>query len=158
MPIVEFSQFDLNKMVVDKEGIERFNPHRFELSLLDGILYEDLDKVCAVGIHHVRPDEFWARGHFPHFPIMPGVIICESAAQLCSYMACRSKVYTTGLMALGGLDEVRFRGPVRPGDELVIMLNREKYRNGVMIVSRFECYVNQTLVTEGVIRGVVMPG
>jgi 3-hydroxyacyl-[acyl-carrier-protein] dehydratase len=158
MPIVEFSEFETSKLIVDKEGIERLNPHRFELSLLDGILFEDLETVRAVGIHYVRPDEFWARGHFPNFPIMPGVIICESAAQLCSYVASRSKVYTSGIMALGGLDEVRFRGPVRPGDELVIMLNRQKYRNNLMIVSQFECYVNQSLVTEGVIRGVTMPG
>lgn len=157
MPIVDFSEFNPQKLLVDKAGIEQVNPHRYELSLLDGILFEDLVDVRAVGIHYVRSDEFWVRGHFPDFPLMPGVVICEAAAQLCSYLAGRSKTYLSGIMALGGLDEIRFRGPVRPGDELVLMLNRQKFRPNLLIVSQFECYVQQNLVCEGVIRGVTMP-
>jgi 3-hydroxyacyl-[acyl-carrier-protein] dehydratase len=156
-PIVDFSEFDPTRKILDREGIEKFNPHRFELSLLDGILFEDFEvNVRAVGIHHVRNDEFWVRGHFPNFPLMPGVVVCECAAQLCAYVASRSRVYIQGLMALGGLDEVRFRGPVKPGDELIIMLNRTKFRANIMIISQFQCYVNRNIVAEGTIRGAVL--
>ena len=156
-PIVDFSEFDPSRKILDREGVEKCNPHRFELSLLDGILFEDFSNIVrAVGIHHVRDDEFWVRGHFPKYPLMPGVVICESAAQLCAYVAHRSQVYVKGIMALGGLDEVRFRGPVKPGDDLIIMLNRAKFRNNIMIISEFQCYVGQGLVAEGIIRGAVL--
>lgn len=69
-PIVDFSKFDLNKVLVDRDGILDVNPHRFEMALLDGVLYVDDDS--AVGFKDVREDEFWVRGHFPGRPLMPG--------------------------------------------------------------------------------------
>ncbi|MEQ1903113.1 MAG: 3-hydroxyacyl-ACP dehydratase FabZ family protein [Pirellulaceae bacterium] len=152
--IVDFSEFDEHKIVCGRTEIERLNPHRFELSLLDGILFEDWESGRFVGFHDVRDDEFWVRGHFPNFPLMPGVLICETAAQLCSYFATKAKVFDSRIIALGGLDEIRFRAPVRPGNRLITMLKRERARENVMISGRFQCYVNRELACDGLIKGV----
>ena len=155
--IVEFSQFDVDNPTVSKEEIAEINPHRHELALLDGMLFEDPETGRAVGYKDVRDDEFWVRGHFPEKAIMPGVVICECAAQLCAYYAKRSKLLEDCITGLGGLDEIRFRGPVVPGDKLIMMLEKIKGRKNMLIVGRFQCYVRQELVCEGLIRGVALP-
>lgn len=154
--IVAFSEFDLNKPIATKEDIALINPHRHELALLDGILYEDEASGRAVGYHDVRDDEFWVRGHFPEKALMPGVITCECAAQLCAYFARRSKLLEDCLIALGGLDEIKFRGPVVPGDRLITMLEKIKGRRNILIVGRFQCFVEEELVVEGIIKGVAL--
>lgn len=140
--------------MVDKEGIKEINPHRFELLLLDGILYFDEEK--AAGYLDVKQDAFWVRGHFPDRPLMPGVLICESAAQLSSYFAMTQGLVTKGYVGLGGLTDVRFRGPVVPGDRLVLMLKKGKSRVNAMFNADFQGFVNGTLVVDGAIKGVAL--
>ena len=151
---VEFSEFDTNKVLIDREGINSVNPHRFEMMLLDGILYMDDDR--AVGYIDVKEDAFWVRGHFPEKPLMPGVLICECAAQLCSYFSMSWKIVETGYVGLGGLESVRFRGPVVPGDKLILMLKKGKVRQNALFFAEFQGYVNETLVVDGVIKGVAL--
>ena len=153
-PIVSFSDFDVNQVLVDRDGVMKVNPHRFELQLLDGILYLGDDH--AVGYLDVKEDAFWVRGHFPQKPLMPGIVMCEAAAQLSSYFAISTKMTETGFIGLGGFDSVRFRGPVVPGDKLVMMLYRKRYRKNQMFTADFQCYVDRNLVVEGEIRGVAL--
>ena len=75
-----------------------------------------------VGYKDLTDTEFWVRGHMPGFPLMPGVLMCEAAAQLCSYYYINHKIGEPGRAArLGGLDEARFLRQVRPGDRLVMV-------------------------------------
>jgi 3-hydroxyacyl-[acyl-carrier-protein] dehydratase len=69
----------------------------------------------------VRADEFWVRGHMPGYPLMPGVLMCEAAAQLCSYFILTQSLMQGDFVGFGGLENVRFRFPVRPGDRLVLI-------------------------------------
>lgn len=154
--IIGFDEYDPNRVLFDRSAIEQINPHRFELSLLDGILFEDLTGYRAAGFHDVPPDPFWARGHFPGRPLMPGVLVCECAAQLCAWFAKRSGLFTEGLIGLGGLEDVRFRHPVQPGDRLVVHLVRERSRPNLLIAGRFRCYVGSQLAVEGLIKGVAI--
>lgn len=154
--IVDFESFDPLHSLYDKSHIEQFNAHRHELSLLDGILYEDVQNVRAVAFHDARPDAFWVRGHFPGFPVMPGVLICEAAAQLCCYIGARAELFSNIIVALGGMEEVRFRAPVNVGDRLIVMLEQIRYRKNVMVVGRFQCFVNRQLTTEGIVKGISM--
>lgn len=154
--IVDFQDYDPGRSLYTKDEIEAINPHRFELSLLDGILFEDWVGFRAVGFHDVPADPFWARGHFPGNPLMPGVLICEAAAQLCAWFATKTGLLGNSLIGLGALDEVRFRAPVRPGDRLIVALRRDRYRQNILINGAFQGFVNQEMVVEGIIKGVAI--
>jgi 3-hydroxyacyl-[acyl-carrier-protein] dehydratase len=153
--ILDFSEYDLNTVVADIEQIRRYNPQRYEMEQLTAICYENLETKTCVGYKDLAPDEFWARGHMPGMPLMPGVIMCEAAAQLASYYSQRHKLME-GVIGFGGLEEVRFRGLVRPGDRFVIVSRLLKIRRAIL-TCEFQCFVNQTLVCEGIIKGVSLP-
>src|SRR5712692_6806954 len=76
---------DLSRILVDQEGIRRVNRQRFEMEQLTAIVHIDREQNLIAGYKDVGPDEFWVRGHMPGYPLMPGVMMCEAAAQLCSY-------------------------------------------------------------------------
>ncbi len=153
--ILDFSEYDINKVVADTEAIRRYNPQRFEMEQLTAICHEDSEKHVCVGYKDLTNDEFWVRGHMPGMPLMPGVIMCEAAAQLASYFSHRYALMD-GVIGFGGLEGVRFRGVVRPGDRFVIVSRLLKLRRSIM-TCEFQCFVNQNLVCEGVLKGVSIP-
>ena len=155
-PILDFSEFDLNHVVADIETIRKYNRQRFEMEQLTAIVYEDRQRHRCVGYKDLGPDEFWVRGHMPGMPLMPGVIMCEAAAQMASYYTMRHKILQAELLGFGGLEQVRFRGVVRPGDRFVIMAQMVKIRRAMM-ACEFQCYVRQNLVCEGVVKGIPLP-
>jgi len=153
--ILEFSEYDLNNVVSDIEEIRRYNPQRYEMEQLTAICYEDFARSICVGYKDLRPDEFWARGHMPNMPLMPGVVMCEAAAQVASYY-CHKHKLMQGVIGFGGLEEVRFRGLVRPGDRFVIVSRLLKLRRSIL-TCEFQCFVGQNMVCEGIIKGVSLP-
>jgi 3-hydroxyacyl-[acyl-carrier-protein] dehydratase len=153
--ILEFSEYDLNHVVADVEEIRRYNPQRYEMEQLTAICHEDPIKNICVGYKDLGPHEFWVRGHMPNMPLMPGVIMCEAAAQLASYYTHRHKLME-GVVGFGGLEDVRFRGLVRPGDRFVIVSHLLKLRRS-FLTCEFQCFVNRNQVCEGVLKGVALP-
>jgi len=115
------SGLDFSRVLADREEIRRFNPQRFELEQLTGIVYLDRERQLIVGYKDVGADEFWVRGHMPDYPLLPGVLMCEAAAQLCSYYVATSDLLQGEFIGFGGMDDVRFRGMVRVGDRLVLV-------------------------------------
>lgn len=155
--IVDFSDFDVSQPIADKEVIMSLNRQRYEMQQLDGILYEDAEARVCVGYKDATDSEFWVSGHMPGMPIMPGVVMCEIAAQLSSYLCTKHNFLGAEVVGLGGLEEIRFRNVVRPGDRFVVMLRQEKVRYGAMIICYFQGYVDKTLVVDGKIKGIPLP-
>ncbi len=155
--IIHPSEYDLDRVIADIDEIRRWNRQRFEMEQLTAIVHEDQSRGLCVGYKDVTADEFWVRGHFPGVPLMPGVLMCEAAAQLSSYYTQRYNLLDAEVIGFGGLEEVRFREPVRPGDRLVIAVERVRVRPKAMIVCRFQGLVRENIVVDGVIKGVPLP-
>lgn len=156
--LIDPSTIDLGRVICDQQGIRRWNRQRFEMEQVTAVCFEDHRRHLCVGYKDVSDQDFWVRGHFPGAPLMPGVLMLEAAAQLCSYYVHRYELLGAGVtVGFGGLDEVRFRDPVRPGDRLVIAAQLCKLRPRVMCVCQFEGFVGQSIVCEGVLKGVALP-
>jgi 3-hydroxyacyl-[acyl-carrier-protein] dehydratase len=155
-PILDPSEYDLNRVIAGVEEIRRYNRQRFEMEQLTAIVFEDRQRAICVGYKDLRPDEFWVRGHMPGTPLMPGVIMCEAAAQLASYFAQKYRLLDATVVGFGGLKDVRFRGVVLPGERFVVVARLLKTRS-TMMTCEFQCLVRQNLVCEGVIIGIPLP-
>jgi 3-hydroxyacyl-[acyl-carrier-protein] dehydratase len=101
------------------EDIHRLLPHRYPFSLVDRIVEFTAGK-RAVGIKNVTFNEPHFQGHFPGRPIMPGVLIVEAMAQVGGIVLTQLPDIPVGLFMFAGIDKVRFRRPVTPGDQLVM--------------------------------------
>ncbi|QDV33267.1 3-hydroxyacyl-ACP dehydratase FabZ family protein [Tautonia plasticadhaerens] len=157
--IIPPSEIDLERIVADQEQIRRFNPQRFEMEQLSAIVHVDTDEHLIVGYKDLDENEFWTRGHIPGYPLMPGVLICEVAAQLCSYYCQAVRLVPDGFLGFGGLEDVRFRGPVRPGDRLVIVGKAQRLHRRQTVFDT-QGFVDRSMVYHGRIIGVpiVAPG
>ena len=155
--ILDFSEYDPDHVIADADEIRRYNLQRFEMEQLSAVVFADPERAICAGYKDVTNDDFWVRGHMPGIPLMPGVVMCEAAAQLSSYFAQKYNLLGCPVVGLGGLEEVRFRGAVVPGDRLVVVVQRLKARRGAMILCHFQGFVRQAMVVEGKIMGVCLP-
>ena len=97
---------------MNREEIMNILPHRENMLLLDDVQNND---GTAVGHYTVRGDEFFLKGHFPNNPIVPGVILCEILAQSACILM-KDSIQGGQLPVYTGLNNVKFRSPVKPGD------------------------------------------
>ncbi|MFG0255118.1 MAG: 3-hydroxyacyl-ACP dehydratase FabZ family protein [Rhodopirellula sp. JB053] len=155
--IIQPSILDFDKPIAGIEEIRKFNPQRHELEQLTAILHEDLETHSCAAYKQITEDEFWVRGHMPGMPLMPGVMMLEAVAQLSSYYTQKHDLLGAAMVGFGGVDEVRFRGVVVPGDRLILMVRLDKTRRGRMIVASFQGVVGENLVLEGCLRGIPIP-
>ncbi|MCL2120039.1 MAG: beta-hydroxyacyl-ACP dehydratase [Planctomycetaceae bacterium] len=152
--LVDPSSYDLNVPLAGIDEIRKYNKQRFEMEQLTAIVYENFDDIACVGYKDITEKEFWVAGHMPGFALMPGVIMCEVAAQLSSYFSTKNRLMDESCtMGFAGLDQVRFRGMVRPGDRLVMQAKLITVRK-ILITARFIGLVKNEPVCEGVIKGV----
>ncbi len=151
--ILDPAAIDLGKIVADRDAIRRVNLQRFDMEQIDAVCLLDPERKLIVGYKDVRPDEFWVRGHFPNDPLLPGVLMCEAAAQLGSYYTISQKISPHAKMGFGGIEGVRFRAAVRPGDRLVIVGQGKRLRT-LQTVFEVQGFVGQTLAFHGEFIGI----
>jgi beta-hydroxyacyl-ACP dehydratase FabZ len=104
-------------------------PHRYPFLLVDRIIEIDGEHKI-VGVKNVSINEYFFQGHFPNRPVMPGVLICEALAQVGAIFAHNARGGRDGdkIFVLTGLDKVKFKRPVEPGDQLRLELTCLKRR------------------------------
>jgi 3-hydroxyacyl-[acyl-carrier-protein] dehydratase len=121
--------------VRDIDAVMAALPHRFPFLLVDRILEVSPDGKRAVALKNVTINEPFFAGHFPEYPIMPGVLIVEALAQAASAALLTPELRQGRLGMLGGVDGFRFRRPVRPGDQLRLEVELVKMRGPVGRIS-----------------------
>ena len=111
--------------ILDIQAIREILPHRYPMLLVDSII--ELEEERIVGIKNVTVNEPFFVGHFPDFPVMPGVLIIEAMAQVAGVLVLSSiPDRHKKLVLLASVEQAKFRKPVRPGDQLRIEMKVTK--------------------------------
>ena len=149
--LFDLSPIDLSGTVFGPEEIRKRNAQRYEMEMLDRVVHFDPELGRSVAVRRIRPDEFWARGHFPGQPVFPGVLMIESAGQLCSFFYCE-KFGSERVMGFAACDNAKFRGRVVPGDQIVLLAQGVELRPRIAIFDT-QAVVRDEIVFEGRIVG-----
>lgn len=150
--IVDPANLDLSRVDFDLASVQEKIPQRFEMAFLDRVHWVDRETSVAVGSKDFGQAEFWARGHIPGRPILPGVLSVECLAQLSTFYF--KTVYPDDhrFFGFGGVDGVKFRGTVLPGDRLVLAVRATDVRPRRAVFDA-QGYVSGKLVVEAIITG-----
>jgi 3-hydroxyacyl-[acyl-carrier-protein] dehydratase len=143
-------------ITLDQHGIRRLLPHRYPMLLVDRVDACEPGKYIR-GVKNVTANEPFFQGHFPAYPVMPGVLVVEAMAQLCGLLTFLSKLARTDgtqLVLFAGIDEARFKRQVVPGDVLELSADLER---AVRSIGRFRCraLVGGQLVCEALLLAAV---
>lgn len=133
--------------MLDAREIQNIIPHRYPFLLVDKILEIEEGK-RAVGIKNVTINEPFFQGHFPGNPIMPGVLIVEAMAQVGAVSILAMEEYKGKLAVFTGIDKLRFKKQVVPGDTLLMEVTMLAMKRGIG-KAKAEAYVGEQLAVSG---------
>lgn len=135
--------------MLETDDIEQIIPHRYPFLLVDRII-EIAEGQRAVGIKNVTANEWFFEGHFPGRKVMPGVLIVEALAQVAAVALLKGVEMAGKSPLFGGIENMRFRKPVLPGDQLRLEFTLEKMR-GPIGKGHVRATVDGKLAAEGTI-------
>jgi 3-hydroxyacyl-[acyl-carrier-protein] dehydratase len=123
----------MNETIIDIHGILEKLPHRYPILLVDRVI--EVEKGVRIrALKNVSINEPFFQGHFPHRPVMPGVLILEALAQAATLLAVESYNFTLDenhVVYFAGIDNARFKRPVEPGDQLILEVTLDRAKAGI---------------------------
>ena len=149
--LFDVSKIDLSQVRLSQEQIYGYLPQRFEFMLLDGVCHWDDEAKQIVAFRDIKPDDWWARGHVPGQPLLPGVLMLEMSAQTSALLVKLSGSHED-FIAFGGVDHCKFREMVVAPARLYLLAVGIDLRSR-RIVSDTQGVVNGNLVFEARITG-----
>jgi len=120
-------------MIMDIEQVMQYLPHRYPFLLIDKVIELEPGKRISA-LKNVTINEPFFGGHFPCSPVMPGVLILEAMAQAAGILSFKTKQCTPeqiGIIYFAGIDNARFKKPVKPGDQLVLKAEIVREMRGI---------------------------
>jgi len=136
---------------MNREELKTLLPHREPMLLIDET---EIDQGQAVSSYHIREDDFFLQGHFPGHPVVPGVILCEIMAQASALLIKDSLAGKTPFYT--GLDKVRFRNQVHPGDTVITHSTLTGMRGPAVFIEA-QAHVNGKLCCSGSLTFMLVP-
>ncbi|MBJ8326105.1 3-hydroxyacyl-ACP dehydratase FabZ [Streptococcus pacificus] len=134
--------------MIDSLKIKEALPHRYPMLLVDRVISHSEDSIVA--IKNVTINEPFFNGHFPDYPVMPGVLIMEALAQTAGVLELSKEENKGKLVFYAGMDKVKFKKQVVPGDQLVMTVNFVKRRGSIAVVEA-KAEVNGQLAASGIL-------
>jgi 3-hydroxyacyl-[acyl-carrier-protein] dehydratase len=154
-PVIPLGSIDAAHPIGGVDVVAEMIPHRGSMLLLDRLIWHDESYDHGVAGITVREDAFWADGHIPGYPLMPGVLMVEAGAQLASWLYYK-RCPEDWFAGFTRIEDTTFRGQVRPGDELLVLAACLKY-SPKRFVSHIQGVVNGQICFDGKITGMAMP-
>lgn len=138
---------DLVNKIIEHEEIMNIIPHRYPFLFVDRVEIEEVGKK-GIGYKNVTANEYYFQGHFPGKPVMPGVIIIETMAQVGAVILLAQEDFKGRTPYFAGINKFRFKKVVKPGDTLVMHVEITKLRGSIGI-GEGKAYVNDEVAAEG---------
>ncbi len=155
-PFLDLNSINPEKVVMTREELQVHLPQRYEFAQLDAICHIDYEEGIIVAYKDLVAEEWWAKGHIPGKPLMPGVMMIEAAAQTGALLLKLVHEPTKGkFIGFGGVDGAKFRGVVEPPARIFYMARRGQFRTRVATMPA-QAFVNGRLVFEAKIMGAIL--
>jgi 3-hydroxyacyl-[acyl-carrier-protein] dehydratase len=156
-PIVDLQSLDLTRDVIPQEELRRCLPHRDFFQLLDGVCHFDRERGIAVGYKQWTADPWWASGHVPGRPLMPGVLMIEGAAQIATFLVKQQSDWAKDKMiGLAGLDDVRVRGQIVPPARVYFVSGNVQISGRRLAKMQAQVFCNGQMTMEMSVMGVML--
>jgi 3-hydroxyacyl-[acyl-carrier-protein] dehydratase len=136
------------KTTLNIQEIQKLLPHRYPFALVDKII-DFIPGEKAIGLKNVTLNEPFFQGHFPGHPLMPGVMIIEAMAQVGGIVLTQLPEYNGGLFVFRGIDGVKFRQQVVPGDQLIMTVELQAFKRRRFAKMHARAEVDGQLVASG---------
>lgn len=139
----------VNKMLLRSNDIQKIIPHRYPFLLVDAV--KEMDETSIVAIKNVSANEMQFMGHFPEKHVYPGVLIMESLAQAGAIVLLSKEEFKNKIAYFAGMDKVKFKGQVLPGDTLELHVSLDRLKAHIGIASA-KAFVDGKEVASGVLK------